>query len=1482
MALTYNKQVRSLDLKGVITLTTGTQISLTTSDILSYSITESCGSEGLPLGSAEAASFSLTISNVGKNYTPSQFDNAEVHMEIGIQNGTSITYSAFGVWYVSDVSAPEQSVSIDLSGYDALNTLFNGEWEDTASGYPMQLKALATTICAAAGVKLSSKYFDNAYTNTSKPEWPDGTTLRSVIGYIAACAGGFAHMTRDGVLEIVSYSSPTSYTITPDYYTSLTRTNGADFKFNAVEYKDEDADDGSYMRTVIDTSLEDNATNTIRIDENPIFCESLANTFKGLLKSLESTAASVTWVGDPVIKLGDKVTVTDTDGNSITMRVNSQSFAFSGGLSATTECTLPTIASQTSSSYTSSGNVIDSNGNIRVTRIANFDKSVVSATVGHFESLSADEASVDKLLASIIEATKLKAENIDASSVTTDALTAALASIIEATINKLTAQTITTDDLFASIAELIILRAKQITAETVQTDELATEALRVNGYATIDNLTTDTTTTNNLIVKDATATKVFIKQLQLLSAQIARATVGELVIKASNGKYYKLDVTNGAMSYTEVTLTDDEITAGVTSDGRSSIIETSLTVDDLAAGNLKAINALIDHITADRLDVDTLMARQAFIDKLYTSNIYGGKSIKIMATDIDTATSTANTAKSTAESASTKASSAETTANSAKSTAESAASTANTAKSTAESASTTAATAKTLSFVSSDTPPASSDVYEGYRWLDTGVTPCKQRVWKGADVSTSRDDGTVTQTFVYHAPDATSWTPSQSGSGTASPTNIRPLNPGKDSVYFTRSDGIVCKATFASTVYGGSINSSGVVTRTWGYARFNGSESWSIYNNTSGGYYYIPSGSSNYGGKGNSATAIFSHGGSSWTSNSPNLCFDSDVNLLGFKSTYTSVSALKSYLKSEYDAGHPLEGAYLLKSSTTVSATIEPYVLTVDNTKGQIISGITIDLPSTATADATVYVNGTAYTIATGESGITITDIEKTSYDICGSTNLTISYDANGWETVNDTSAIEQGVSNAQSAADAANTAAGNAQSTADTAKENAAAAQSTADGAASAATNAQTTADEAKALGFVSSATAPQLSEVSEGYRWLDTGATPNVMRTWKGLSTPSGAAGSTDRSYTEDVDAAYPAVDDTTWLPTLGGSGEASPENVREIVGRDHAYLTDANGTLVKLTFPETVYGGTISADGTGTKTYKLYTIDANAFNGYNNAAHNWFSVYSMWSWISAADDDNYVCDAAPIKSWDEVSSKNQISVPTVWDTGGSVWGIAVPKSYLGLSDDYVAESNDAAAALVVEYLTAHPIHMAVKMATATSFTATVTTAGKQVTINNAKSQITSDVELTVSDSTATSATVTINGTEYTVTLTDGEGTLTFTPEADTEYTIESAYSFTASYSCSGWETVNDTSEIAETADAAKALADEAAETLQYIEVRTDGTHMKAKGTVNEMVLTNEGVSINKGSTTYSQFAANYIQFLDYQMYRTSDNGIAFKSRW
>ena len=647
MALTYNKQTRTLSLRGVITRSDGTQISLTTDDILAYTISESSGSEGLPLGSTEAASFSLTISNVGKGYTPNQFDNAEVHMEVGIKNANgTIDYSAFGVWYVCEVSAPEQSVSIDLSGYDALATLFEATYTDTASAYPTTLGSIATAICASAGIQLTTAAFRNAdIAVQKKPDWGDEPTLRTIIGYISACAGGFARIARGGKLEIMSYCDGAAYAIDSDLYSTLTRVNGSDFRFNALEVKDagSDAEEETYTRYAIDTTLTDNPTNTIRIEDNPLFTAGVAESVKTILAGLSFSAVSVSWVADPAVRIGDKLTVTDTSGNTLLLLINSQSITFAGGMSATSECNLPALNSANSGSYTSSGNIIDSNGNIRVTRIANFDRSVVSATVGHFEELTAASASVDRLLASIIDAVTLRAQNISASSVETDKLTAALASIMEATIRKITAETITTDTLVANMAKLFSLKVSQITAEDIETDELAAELARITvlicGSASFDKATIKHLVADAMNLEYGVAGQVFIKNLAVEYAQMVGATIGNLCIKASDGKYYLLDVgADGRVTATETTVSDGEIEAGQTSGG-SVIVETNITAANLTTANLLATYALINKIDAARIDVDELVARKTLTDALYTSKIYGGKSLEIIVGDVSKAQS---------------------------------------------------------------------------------------------------------------------------------------------------------------------------------------------------------------------------------------------------------------------------------------------------------------------------------------------------------------------------------------------------------------------------------------------------------------------------------------------------------------------------------------------------------------------------------------------------------------------------------------------------------------------------------------------------------------------------------------------------------------------------------------------------------------------------------------------------------------------------
>lgn len=647
MALTYNKQIRDLDIRGVITLTSGTQINLTASDIFSYDISEASGGDGLPLGTAEAASFALSISNAKKGYTPSQFDNAEVHMQIGIKNGSQIAYSDFGVWYVSDATAPEQSVAIDLEGYDALATLFEVDYADTASAYPTTLGSLATAICAAAGIPLKSSNFTNADISLqAMPEWDGAITLRKIIGYISACAGGFARIDRSGKLEIVSYASGKSYTLSSDLYTRFTLKNGAKFAFNAIEVaastsdsEDESAED--YTRYAVNPDIASNPTNTIRVDANPLFTAGVANSVKTLLTGLTAASASVSWGGDPVVMVGDKITVNNTSGKSTTILIGTQSISFSGGLSFESDCSMPSTNTVNSGSYTSSGNVMDGNGNIKATRIANLDKTVISATTGHFENLTASTVNTDMLLAKIIEAVDLKAKNISTESVITDTLTSAVASIVEATVKKLNAGTITSDELYASFAELLAIKVGTITASSLKTDQLAAELARITiliaGTATFDRATIQHLVAEAMHLSFGEAGTVFVRNLAVEYAQMIGAAIGNLCIKASDGNYYNIDVNqNGNVTAAKATVSAGEIAAGQTYGGQV-ILETNITAANLSTGNLLATYALVNRIDAARIDVDELFAREAFIGLLRTSRIFADKSLEIIVGEADSA-----------------------------------------------------------------------------------------------------------------------------------------------------------------------------------------------------------------------------------------------------------------------------------------------------------------------------------------------------------------------------------------------------------------------------------------------------------------------------------------------------------------------------------------------------------------------------------------------------------------------------------------------------------------------------------------------------------------------------------------------------------------------------------------------------------------------------------------------------------------------------
>lgn len=223
-----------------------------------------------------------------------------------------------------------------------------------------------------------------------------------------------------------------------------------------------------------------------------------------------------------------------------------------------------------------------------------------------------DAASITQLTTEQLEALNANIKTLIAGSITADDIEA----------GSITADRIDATDLAAAFAEIDVLQAA---IADIADAEIGTANI---GYAQIKDASVD-----NLIAHDAVTDKYYIDKLAVRSAQMVQATVGELIIKASDDHYYRLDVNAwGILTPTDVTstLTQAEITAGQTSNGHSAIIETDLTVSDLYASNMKAINALIDKLTASRIDVSELFARTATINELNAVDIRGNQYLQIM------------------------------------------------------------------------------------------------------------------------------------------------------------------------------------------------------------------------------------------------------------------------------------------------------------------------------------------------------------------------------------------------------------------------------------------------------------------------------------------------------------------------------------------------------------------------------------------------------------------------------------------------------------------------------------------------------------------------------------------------------------------------------------------------------------------------------------------------------------------------------------
>lgn len=176
------------------------------------------------------------------------------------------------------------------------------------------------------------------------------------------------------------------------------------------------------------------------------------------------------------------------------------------------------------------------------------------------------------------------------------------------------------------VTKTVVEMSEKMSATTIATDKLAAafvNAINVSArYGHFDFETVQNLVAEALVLREAAAGKVAIDNLAAGKAQIVEAYVGNLCIKGADGKFYTVSVNaDGTLESVVVEPTEAEIEQGYTEAGQT-IVESSVTTEDLNASNIKATYALVGKILASQINADYLVAREAFVSALVTSRIF--------------------------------------------------------------------------------------------------------------------------------------------------------------------------------------------------------------------------------------------------------------------------------------------------------------------------------------------------------------------------------------------------------------------------------------------------------------------------------------------------------------------------------------------------------------------------------------------------------------------------------------------------------------------------------------------------------------------------------------------------------------------------------------------------------------------------------------------------------------------------------------------
>lgn len=243
-------------------------------------------------------------------------------------------------------------------------------------------------------------------------------------------------------------------------------------------------------------------------------------------------------------------------------------------------------------------------------------------TTANINNASIDWASIANLNAEIAKIAKaqITAANIESAAIDWAAIKDLNAAVAKIALAQLTTANINNAETdWASIGQLQADIAKLVNAN-IQTADI--------DWAQIKDLTAGTA-----IIEKGVNGKLYVADLAVTEANMASLTVGELIVKGTDGCFYALSIAeDGTVTTEKKSVGDADIGDNSVSGGK--LIEKTITARELNVASIFADEALVGAITAANIDVSSLFAAEAFIAQLNAVDISGNESLRLV---VDTA-----------------------------------------------------------------------------------------------------------------------------------------------------------------------------------------------------------------------------------------------------------------------------------------------------------------------------------------------------------------------------------------------------------------------------------------------------------------------------------------------------------------------------------------------------------------------------------------------------------------------------------------------------------------------------------------------------------------------------------------------------------------------------------------------------------------------------------------------------------------------------